>query len=73
MDLVDRRNRWLAGLVMRGGGFGILWNIISGIVGGFVGGWILRLFGMQSQYYLVTAFVGAVVILWLATLFKTKT
>jgi len=32
---------WLAGLIMRGAGFGILVNIIVGIVGGLIGGWLL--------------------------------
>ena len=31
---------WLAGVVMKGGGFGVLGDIIVGIVGGLLGGWI---------------------------------
>ena len=31
---------WLAGKIMKGGGFGALKNILLGIVGGFVGGWL---------------------------------
>lgn len=32
---------WLVGLIMRGGGYGLLGNIIIGIVGSFIGGWLL--------------------------------
>jgi uncharacterized membrane protein YeaQ/YmgE (transglycosylase-associated protein family) len=32
---------WLAGQIMRGGGFGILGNIAVGVVGAIIGGWIL--------------------------------
>jgi uncharacterized membrane protein YeaQ/YmgE (transglycosylase-associated protein family) len=33
---------WLAGVVMKGGGFGLLMDIVLGIVGAFVGGWPAR-------------------------------
>ena len=33
---------WLAGKIMKGGGFGLLINIILGIVGGAVGNWLFR-------------------------------
>ncbi|MCR4737711.1 MAG: GlsB/YeaQ/YmgE family stress response membrane protein, partial [Bacteroidales bacterium] len=39
---------WLAGNLMRGGGFGLLWNIIIGIIGGFIGGWLMSLIGIQK-------------------------
>src|SRR5438309_3151361 len=57
---------WLAGLVMRGGGFGILGDIVVGIIGAFIGGLILSAFGVQAQAgfigSIVVAFVGAVVL-----------
>ena len=37
---------WLAGQVMKGGGYGILVDIILGILGGVVGGWIFGLLGI---------------------------
>ncbi|GGX91519.1 hypothetical protein GCM10007160_18630 [Litchfieldella qijiaojingensis] len=58
---------WIAGNVMRGGGFGILGNIGVGIVGALVGGFLFSLLGLQSGGFigsLVTATVGAVVLLW---------
>ncbi len=66
---------WLAGLVMKGGGFGLLVNIIVGIVGGVVGGWVFDLLGFESVGLigsLVTAFVGAIILLYIASLVKKK-
>ncbi|HWY77680.1 MAG TPA: GlsB/YeaQ/YmgE family stress response membrane protein, partial [Verrucomicrobiae bacterium] len=37
---------WLAGTVMKGGGYGILVDIILGILGGIVGGWVFGLIGI---------------------------
>jgi uncharacterized membrane protein YeaQ/YmgE (transglycosylase-associated protein family) len=65
---------WLAGNVMRGGGFGILINIILGIVGAFVGNWLFNALdisigsGLISD--LITGFIGSVVVLLVAGLFK---
>ncbi len=61
---------WLAGLVMKGGGFGVIGNIVVGVVGGLLGGWIAATFldigasmtGINLESILV-AFCGAVVLL----------
>jgi uncharacterized membrane protein YeaQ/YmgE (transglycosylase-associated protein family) len=61
---------WLAGVVMRGGGFGLLGDIIVGVVGGLLGGWIATSLlhlgagvnGINLESILV-AFCGAVVLL----------
>ena len=65
---------WLAGKIMKGGGFGALLNIILGIVGGAVGNW---LFGALDIHIssgilgdLITGVIGAVAILFIAGLFK---
>lgn len=68
---------WLAGLIFRGGGFGLLWNIIIGIVGGFIGGWLFgpfmaSVFGEGMIGGIVTAIVGAIILLWIASLIKKK-
>ena len=62
----------LASLVV-GGGFGIIGDIIIGIVGAFVGGWIFRQLGVSTPFgglagTIFTAFVGAVVLLFLLRL-----
>jgi len=57
---------WLAGVVMKGGGYGVLVDIILGIVGGIVGGWLFGALGLFPGGGLVgsiiVAFVGAVVL-----------
>ena len=65
---------WLAGQLMRGGGFGLLGNIVVGIVGAFVGGFLFGLVGLSAGNGLVgsliTAVVGAAVLLFIVGLFK---
>lgn len=59
---------WLASMLMRrDGSMGIVANVVVGIVGGFLGGWILPMLGlgMGSGWlgFLVTALIGAAVLL----------
>lgn len=60
---------FLAGQVMKGSGFGVFGNIGLGVVGGVLGGFLFGLLGLGSEGslmgQLVTAFVGAVVLLWI--------
>jgi uncharacterized membrane protein YeaQ/YmgE (transglycosylase-associated protein family) len=67
---------WLAGRFMRGGGFGLVLNIVIGIAGAVVASW---LFGLLNITFLeswgvigaiITATIGAVVILAIVGLFK---
>ncbi|WP_374602690.1 GlsB/YeaQ/YmgE family stress response membrane protein [Arenimonas sp.] len=64
---------WLAGVVMKGRGFGILVNMIVGVLGAFLGGWLLPMLGVQfagSIGVFITAFLGAVVLLAIIALIK---
>lgn len=65
---------WLAGKIMKGGGFGALLNIILGIVGGAVGNWLFGSLGIHISSGilgdLITGVIGALVILFIAGLFK---
>jgi uncharacterized membrane protein YeaQ/YmgE (transglycosylase-associated protein family) len=65
---------WLAGGVMRGGGFGLLADIAIGIVGAFVGGWLSGVLGISLGGGLiasiVTATLGAIVLLFVVRLFR---
>ncbi|MGE5666081.1 MAG: GlsB/YeaQ/YmgE family stress response membrane protein, partial [Betaproteobacteria bacterium] len=36
---------WLGGKLMRGGGFGLIGNLVVGVIGAFVGGWVFGLLG----------------------------
>ena len=62
-----------AGKLMKGGGFGIIMNCVLGLFGGVLGGWLFSLLNISWGCILGqlgTAIVGAVVILWLASLIK---
>jgi uncharacterized membrane protein YeaQ/YmgE (transglycosylase-associated protein family) len=65
---------WLAGKVMKGGGFGVLMDIVIGMVGAIIGGWVFGLLGIYSNGGLIgsvlVAFVGAVILLWLVRMIK---
>jgi uncharacterized membrane protein YeaQ/YmgE (transglycosylase-associated protein family) len=65
---------FLAGKVMRGGGFGVLMDIVIGIVGAMIGGWVFGQVGIFSGGGLIgsilVAFVGACILLWLVRLIK---
>ncbi|MGJ4949202.1 putative membrane protein YeaQ/YmgE (transglycosylase-associated protein family) [Bradyrhizobium sp. USDA 4369] len=58
---------WLAGRVMEGGGFGLIGDLIVGLLGAFVGNWLLPRLGIHLGVGLVAAiinaFIGAVVLL----------
>jgi len=66
---------WLAGMVMKGGGYGVIVDIILGVVGGLLGGWIASYFfnvgdpmsGINLMSILI-AFAGAVLLVVLARL-----
>src|ERR1700722_10145105 len=57
---------WLAGQVMKGGGYGVLVDIILGIFGGVLGGWIFGMLGIWPGGgmigSIIVAFVGAVIL-----------
>ena len=58
---------WLAGRVMEGGGFGIIGDLVVGLIGAFIGDWLLPQlgihFGVGLIALIVNAFIGAVVLL----------
>lgn len=64
---------WLAGNILRGGGFGLLLNIVLGIVGAFIGNYLFALLGIAvngNVAQLVAATLGALVLLYLVGLFR---
>ncbi len=65
---------WLAGLIMRGKGFGLLGNMIVGVLGAMVGGYMFSFLNITTGHGLIgslfTALVGAVVFLFLVRLIK---
>lgn len=64
---------WLAGMLVKGGGFGLLGDIVVGIIGALVGGWLFGALGIVAGGLLgaiITATVGAVVLLLIVRLIK---
>jgi uncharacterized membrane protein YeaQ/YmgE (transglycosylase-associated protein family) len=65
---------WLAGKVMKGGGYGVLVDILLGIVGGFLGGWLFGLLGIWPGGgvigSIIVAFIGAVILVGITRLIK---
>jgi uncharacterized membrane protein YeaQ/YmgE (transglycosylase-associated protein family) len=64
---------FLAGHVVRGRGFGPLMDLVVGIVGSILGGWLFSLVGLAAYGLigrLFTAFIGAVILLWLVRALK---
>ena len=65
---------WLAGLIVKGGGFGLLGNIVVGIIGAVVAGWLLPTLGVHLGAGIIGAIIdsviGAVVVLVIISLIK---
>lgn len=67
---------WLAGLVMRGAGFGLIGNVLIGIIGAVVAGFLLPKIGIVIGggiiASIVNAFIGAVIVLFVIGLFQRR-
>ena len=65
---------WLAGLIVRGMGFGLIGNIVVGIVGAFIAGWLLPRIGIVigggMLGSIINATIGAVVLLVIVGLIR---
>src|SRR6516225_7700608 len=65
---------WLAGQVMKGGGYGMVADIILGLLGGVLGGWIFEKLGVSTGDGMVgsiiVAFIGAVILVGITRLLK---
>ena len=64
---------WLAGQLMKGGGYGLLGDLVIGVIGSFLGGWVLGALGIFTSGLigsLVTATIGAVLLVFLVRLIK---
>jgi uncharacterized membrane protein YeaQ/YmgE (transglycosylase-associated protein family) len=65
---------WLAGSLVKGGGFGLIGDIIVGIIGAFIGGWLAGRLGIMIGSGLIssiiTATVGAIILIVLVRLVR---
>jgi len=65
---------WLAGLLVKGGGFGLIGDIVVGVIGAFVGGWLAGVLhisigsGLISS--IITATIGAVLLIFILRLVR---
>jgi uncharacterized membrane protein YeaQ/YmgE (transglycosylase-associated protein family) len=65
---------WLAGVLVKGGGFGLVGDLIVGVIGAFIGGWLFSALGAPGGGGLLgsilVATVGAVVLLFVVRVIK---
>ena len=65
---------WLAGKVMRGAGYGVVGDMIIGVVGALIGGWLFGKLGIGLGGGLlgqiIVAFVGAVILIFILRLLR---
>ena len=65
---------WLAGMLVKGGGFGLIGDLVVGVIGAFLGGWLFSTLGASAGGGLLgsitVATVGAIVLLFIVRLVK---
>lgn len=64
---------WLASVIMKGGSFGLIGDLIVGVIGAFIGGWVFGMLGIKAGGNFGTfimALVGAIVFLFILRLIK---
>lgn len=65
---------WLAGQVMKGGGYGVLMDIVLGLLGGIIGGWLFGTLGIWPGGGIVgsiiVSFVGAIILVGLTRMMR---
>jgi uncharacterized membrane protein YeaQ/YmgE (transglycosylase-associated protein family) len=57
---------WLAGQIMKGGGFGLIGDLVVGVIGALLGGWIFGLLGIYAGGIigsLIVATIGAIILI----------
>jgi len=64
---------WAAGKIMKGGGYGVIADIVLGILGAIIGGWVVGLLGFGGGgliWSILVAILGAVILIWITRFFK---
>ena len=64
---------WLAGVIMKGGGYGLVGDIIVGVIGSLIGGWLFGLLGIAAGGLIgsiIAAVVGAIILIAILRLIK---
>lgn len=66
---------YLAGKIMKGGGFGVLLNVLIGVAGGFIGNSMLFILGLPPSNIigrLIAATIGAIVLLYVVDMVRKR-
>lgn len=66
---------WLGSLIVKGNGSGLILNLVIGVIGSLLGGWLLSLIGLVGNgmlWTLLSATVGAIVLLLIVSLFTRR-
>jgi uncharacterized membrane protein YeaQ/YmgE (transglycosylase-associated protein family) len=67
---------WLAGVILKGSGFGAIWDSVLGIAGAVLGGWVFGLLGLAPSggfiYSVLVALIGACLLIGLSRLFTGR-
>jgi len=64
---------WLTGLIMKGGGYGLIGDLVVGLLGGLIGGYLAGLFGMEPGSWIgqiIVAVIGGVVLVAILRLIR---
>jgi len=64
---------WAAGKIMKGRGYGVIADIVLGILGAIIGGWVVGLLGFGGGgliWSILVAILGAVILIWITRFFK---
>jgi len=64
---------WGAGKIMKGGGYGVIADIVLGILGGILGGWLVGFLGLGGGgllWSILVAILGAVILIWITRILK---
>lgn len=70
--LIGLVSGWLAGIISRGGGFGIWGDLVIGVVGSFIGGFLFNMIGISAYGTIgsiVSSTIGAIILLWVIRMF----
>ena len=71
--LIGLISGWLAGMISRGGGFGIWGDLVIGVIGSFIGGFVFNLIGLSSYGIIgsiISSTIGAMILLWVMRMFR---
>jgi uncharacterized membrane protein YeaQ/YmgE (transglycosylase-associated protein family) len=66
---------WLAGVIVKGGGFGLIGDIVVGVIGSLIGGWLFGLLGIAAGGLIgsiIAAVVGAIILIVIVRLINAR-